>query len=130
MATNPSAKAKRTQTRGRTAREPSARDLIRQPHISASARLRFGCALCIKVTHPEFPPQEVVALLKHGQVQLNPILPGQVGTLILDGFPYTVLGYYTFSEQDAAYEDSLKECAFHLRENKVRRPKRRLRKKR
>jgi hypothetical protein len=126
MATNSNAKAKTTETRGRTAREPSARDLIRQPHITASARLRFECALFIKVTHPEYPPKEVVELLKHGQVQLDPIVPGQVGTLILDGFPYTVLGYYTFSEQDAAYEGGPKECAFHLRENKVRRLKRRL----
>jgi hypothetical protein len=130
MATNSSGKAKTTKTRGRTAREPSARDLIRQPHITASATLRFDCALFIKVTHAEYLPQEVMALVKHGQVQLDPIVPGQVGTLILDGFPYTVLGYYTFSEQDAVYEDGPKECAFHLQANKPRRPKRRVRKNR
>jgi hypothetical protein len=123
MARNSSAKAKTNETRGRMAREPSARDLIRQPHITASARLRFDCALFIKVTHPEYLPQEVVALVKQGQVQIDPLVPGQVGTLILDGFPYTVLGYYTFSEQEAAYEDDPKEYAFHMHENNARRPK-------
>ena len=129
MPTKSSAKAT-TGTSGRTAREPSARDLIRQPHITASARLRFECALCIQVTHPEYLPQDVVALVKQGQIQIEPLVPGDVGALILEGFPYTMLGYYTFSEQEAAFEDDLKQCAFHVQENKVRRPKRRLRKNR
>ena len=128
--TTPRTTRKRGKARGPSAPQPSPQDLIRQPDITASAKLRFDCALFIQVTHPEYPPQQVMALVKQGQVQLDPLAPGQVGTLILDGFPYTVLGYYTFSEQDAAYEDGPKECAFHLRENKARRPKRRLRKNR
>jgi hypothetical protein len=58
-------------------------------------------------------PHEVMALVNQGQVQLDPVAPGQVGTLILDGFPYTVLGYYTFTEQDAEYEEAARECSFH-----------------
>ena len=107
------AKLKKGKARGQSALQPNSHELIRQPDITASARLRFECALCIKVTHPEYMPHEVMALVKQGQVQLDPIAPGQVGTLILDGFPYTMLGHYTFLEQDAAYEDSPKACSFH-----------------
>jgi hypothetical protein len=104
---------KKDKARGRSATEPSPQDLIRKPDITASARVRFDCALFIQVTHPEYMPHEVMALVKQGQVQLDPMMPGQVGTLILDGFPYTVLGYYTFAEQDAEVEHGPKECAFH-----------------
>jgi hypothetical protein len=107
------ARIKKGKARGQSALQPSAHELIRHPHITASARLRFDCALCIKVTHPEYMPHEVMALVKQGQVQLDPIAPGQVGTLILDGFPYTMLGYYTFLEQDGAYEEGPKACSFH-----------------
>ena len=93
--------------------EPSPGDLIRKPDITAFASVRFDCEVFIKVTNPEYMPHEVMALVRQGQVQLDPIAPGQVGTLILNGFPYTVLGYYTFSEQDAEYQDRLKECSFH-----------------
>jgi len=102
------AKAKR-----RFAPQPSPRELIRKPDITATARVRFDCALYIKVTHPEYTPREVVALVKQGQVSLDPIAPGQVGTLILDGIPYTLLGYYTFLERDREYEDGPEE--FSLR---------------
>jgi len=99
--------------RSRAAPQPSPRDLIRKPDITAFARVRFDCAIYIKVTHPEYMPHEVMALVKQGQVQLDPLAPGQLGTLILEGFPYTLLGEYTFSEQDAEYEDGPKECKFH-----------------
>jgi hypothetical protein len=102
-----------TTTRKGKAREPSPHELIRKPDITAVAKVRFDCALFIKVTHPEYMPHEVMALVKRGQLQLDPIVPGQVGALILDGFPYTVLGYYTVSGQDAEYEDGPRECAFH-----------------
>jgi hypothetical protein len=106
-------KTKGGRARGRSASQPVAPELIRKPDITAVARVRFDCAVFIQVTHAEYMPHEVMALVKQGQVQLDPVPPGQVGTLILDGFPYTVLGYYTFSEQDAVYEDGPKECSFH-----------------
>jgi len=93
--------------------QPDSRDLIRKPDITAFAKVRFHCAIYIKVTHPEYMPHEVMALVKQGQAQLDPIAPGQVGTLILDGFPYTVLGYYTLSEQEAEYERGPDGCSFH-----------------
>jgi hypothetical protein len=97
----------------RFATQPSPRELISKPDITATARLRFDCALYIKVTHAEYTPQEVVALIKQGQVPLDPIAPGQVGSLILDGIPYTLLGYYTFADQGGEFEDGPKEVAFH-----------------
>jgi hypothetical protein len=75
--------------------------------------VRFTCGVFVRVTHPDFNPQEVVALLGQGQVQLDPLPPGEVGTLILDGFPYTVVGYYTFSAEDADYEQAPAGWAFH-----------------
>ena len=83
---------------------PTQSELMRAPDITATATLRLACGVCVRVTHPEYMPNEVVALIRQGHVQLEPVVPGQVGTLILDGFPYTVLGYYTFSEQNADYE--------------------------
>jgi non-ribosomal peptide synthetase component E (peptide arylation enzyme) len=68
--------------------------------------VRFTCSVYVRVTHPDYGPHDVLALLGRGQVQLEPLAPGQVGTLILDGFPYTVLGYYTFSAEDADYEQA------------------------
>jgi hypothetical protein len=103
----------RNKTKTDAPAEPSPRDLIRKPDLTASVRLRFDCALFVRVTHPEYLPHEVMALVRQGQVQMDPLPPGQVGTLILDGFPYTVLGYYTFLEQDAAYQDGPAECSFH-----------------
>ncbi len=97
----------------RPASEPSSRDLIHKPDVTAVARLRFDCALFVQVTHPEYLPHEVMALVKQGEVQLDPLPPGQVGTLILNGFPYTVLGYYTFVEQDGDFQDGLREYSFH-----------------
>jgi hypothetical protein len=99
--------------KARPTREPSPQDLIRQPDITAPATMRFRCQLFVKVTHPEYMAHEVMALVRQGQVELDPLAPGQVGTLILNGFPYTVVGYYTFSEQDAEYEEVPRECAFH-----------------
>jgi hypothetical protein len=95
------------------AREPSPEDLMRQPDVTAPAIMRFRCQLCVKVTHPEYLAHEVLALVRQKQVELDPLPPGQVGTLILNGFPYTVVGYYTFREQDAEYEGAPSECAFH-----------------
>jgi hypothetical protein len=103
----------KTATRKGKAREPRPHELIRKPDITAVARVRFDCTLFLRVTHPEYMPHEVMALVKRGQAQLDPTAPGQVGTLILDGFPYTVLGYYTVSEQGAEYEDGPRECSFH-----------------
>jgi hypothetical protein len=98
--TGPGGKARR-----RPAREPSHFDLVRQPDITAPARIRFDCELFVQVTHPDYMPREVIALVKQGQAQLDPIAPCQVGTLILNGFPYTVLGYYTFAAEDAEYDE-------------------------
>ena len=108
--------AKVAKARRRFAPLPSPVELIRKPDITATARVRFDCALCIKVTHPEYTPREVVALVKQGQVPLDPIAPGQVGTLILDGIPYTLLGYYTFLERDREYEAGPDE--FSLRDDR------------
>jgi hypothetical protein len=90
---------------------------MRGPDITATAAVRFSCGVFIKVTHPDYKPHEVVALLGQGQVQMEPLAPGQVGTLILDGFPYTVLGYYTFSAEDADYEQAPDRWAFHCTAN-------------
>jgi hypothetical protein len=97
----------------RPPREPSPQDLIRKPDITAPATMRFRCRLFVKVTHAEYLAHEVMALVRQGHVELDPLAPGQVGTLILNGFPYTVVGYYTFREQDAEYEEVPRECAFH-----------------
>jgi hypothetical protein len=85
---------------------PAPHDLMRRPDMTATAAVRFACGVYVKVTHPDYKPHEVVALLGQGQVQMEPLAPGQVGTLLLDGFPYTVLGYYTLSAQDAEFEQA------------------------
>jgi hypothetical protein len=90
----------------RPAPEPGPHDLMRRPDIKATAAVRFTCAVYVRVTHPDYKPQQVVALLGQGQVQMEPLAPGQVGTLILNGFPYTVLGYYTLSAEDAGFEQA------------------------
>src|SRR5262249_20869448 len=105
--------AARGKARNRPATEPNPMDLIREPDVTASAAVRFACTFFLKVTHPDYMPHEVMALVKQRQAQLEPIAPGQVGTLILDGFPYTVLGYYTLVEQEAEYETAPAECSFH-----------------
>jgi hypothetical protein len=86
--------------------QPGHHDLLRGPDLTAAATVRFTCGVYVRVTHPDYSPQEVMALLGQGQTQLEPVAPGEVGTLILDGFPYTVLGYYTFSAEDADYEQA------------------------
>ena len=106
-------KTKGGNAHGQPAQQPSPHDVIRKPDITAFASLGFECALYVKVTHPEYMPHEVMALVKQGQVQLDPIAPGQVGTLILEGFPYTVLGYYTFSEREAEFVEPPREPSFH-----------------
>jgi hypothetical protein len=88
---------------------------MRGPDLTAAATARFTGGVYVRVTHPDFSPQEVVALLGQGQAQLEPMVPGEVGTLILDGFPYTVLGYYTFSAEDADYEQAPAGWTFHRR---------------
>jgi hypothetical protein len=95
--------------------EPSAEDLMRQPDLTAPASMRFTCQLCVKVTHSEYMAHEVMALVQQGQIELDPLPPRQVGALILNGFPYTVVGYYTFREQDVQYEEAPGQCAFHGR---------------
>jgi hypothetical protein len=84
--------------------EPTHHDLLRRPDITTAVAVRFSCGVYLRVTHPDYRPPQVVALLGQGQVQMEPLAPGHVGTLILDGFPYTVLGYYTFSAVDADLE--------------------------
>jgi hypothetical protein len=107
------AKNKKTKPGKRPAQEPSLQDLIRQPDITAPATMRLRCQLFVKVTNPEYMAHEVMALVRQGEVELDPLPPGQVGALILNGFPYTVVGYYTFREQDAEYEEAPRECVFH-----------------
>jgi hypothetical protein len=92
---------------------PGHHDLMRAPDMTATAAVRFTCGVYVRVTHPDYKPHEVVALLEQGQVQMEPLAPGQVGTLILDGFPYTVLGYYTLSAEDARYEQAPAGWSFH-----------------
>ena len=92
---------------------PAPNDLMRGPDLTATAAVRFTCGVYVRVTHPDYQPQQVVVLLTQGQVQMEPLAPGQVGTLILDGFPYTVLGYYTFSAEDAGYEQAPDGWSFH-----------------
>jgi hypothetical protein len=92
---------------------PAPNDLMRGPDLTATAAVRFTCGVYVRVTHPDYKPQQVVALLGQGQVQMEPIAPGQVGTLILDGFPYTVLGYYTLSAEDASYEQAPAGWSLH-----------------
>jgi hypothetical protein len=104
---------KKPTKKARPPEQPGVPDVIREPDLTAPARLRFECELCIKVTHPEYLAHEVLALVRQGQVQLDPVAPGQVGTLILNGFPYTVLGYYTFVERDADFESGPQDCSFH-----------------
>jgi hypothetical protein len=99
--------------KARPAPEPGHHDLMRGPDMTATAAVRFTCGVYVRVTHPDYKPHEVVALLGAGQVQMDPIAPGQVGTLILDGFPYTVLGYYTLSAEDAGFEQAPAGWAFH-----------------
>jgi non-ribosomal peptide synthetase component E (peptide arylation enzyme) len=95
---------------------------MRGPDLTAAATVRFTCGVHVRVTHPDYSPEEVMALLGQGQTQLEPVAPGEVGTLILDGFPYTVLGYYTFSVEDADYEQAPAGWAFHGRaDDKARR---------
>jgi len=79
-------KPKSRNLQSQSAQQPSPRDVIRKPDIMAFASVGFKCALYVKVTHPEYMAREVMALVKQGQVQLDPIAPGQVGTLILEGF--------------------------------------------
>jgi hypothetical protein len=93
--------------------EPDHFALMRKPDVMAPATVRSTCTFFLKATHPEYMPHEIMALVKQGQAQLEPIAPGQVGALILDGFPYTVLGYYTLSEQDAEFEQPPTACSFH-----------------
>jgi hypothetical protein len=113
------AKSKKTKgaparmTKARLAAEPSHHDLMRGADMTATAAVRFTCGVHVRVTHPDYTPQQIVALLGRGQVQMEPVAPGQVGTLILDGFPYTVLGYYTFSAEDAGYEQAPDGWSFH-----------------
>lgn len=99
----------------RPTREPSPYDLMRAPDGRATATVRFGCELFVRVTHRDYLPHEVVALVRQGQVQMEPVAPGQVGTLILEGFPYTLLGYYTLAVQDASYEHAPDNWSFHGR---------------
>ena len=109
-------KTRRAAARGGEARptpQPGHHDLMRGPDLTAAATVRFTCGVYVRVTHPDYSPQEVMALLGQGQTQLEPVAPGEVGTLILDGFPYTVLGYYTFSAEDADYEQAPAGWAFH-----------------
>ena len=111
-------KTRRAAARGGKAQptpQPGHHDLLRGPDLTAAATVRFTCGLYVRVTHPDYSPQEVVALLGQKQFQLDPLPPGEVGTLILDGFPYTVLGYYTFSAEDADYEQAPAGWAFHGR---------------
>src|SRR5262249_29115819 len=63
--------------------------------------------------HPEYLAHEVLELVRQGEAQLDAVAPGQVGTLILNGFPYTVLGYYTFVERDTECTAGPTACAFH-----------------
>jgi hypothetical protein len=113
------AKSKKTnrttarRAKARPAAEPGHHDLMRGPDMTATAAVRFTCGVYVGLTHPDYKPQQVVALLGQGQVQMEPIAPGQVGTLVLDGFPYTVLGYYTFSAEDAGYEQAPDGWSFH-----------------
>jgi hypothetical protein len=107
------AAAKDGKAKARPAKEPSHYDLVREADVTATATVRFAGQVFVRVTHPEYMPHEVMALVRRGQVQLDPVAPGQVGTLILDGFPYTVLGYYTFAEQDAEYERAPDGWSFH-----------------
>jgi hypothetical protein len=97
----------------RPAPEPGHHDLMRGPHITATAAVRFTCRVYVRVTHPNYKPQEVMTMLAQGQARMEPQAPGQVGTLILDGFPYTVLGYYTLSAEDAAFEQAPDGWALH-----------------
>jgi hypothetical protein len=98
---------------------------MRGPDLTAAATVRFTCGVYVRVTHPDYSPQEVMALLGQGQTQLEPVPPGEVGTLILEGIPYTVLGYYTFSAEDADYEQAPAGWAFHGRaDDEARRPTR------
>jgi hypothetical protein len=90
--------------KARPTAEPTHHDLLRRPDITTAVAVRFSCGVYLRVTHPDYGPAEVIALLGQGQVQLEPLAPGHVGALILDGFPYTVLGYYTFSAVDADLE--------------------------
>jgi hypothetical protein len=92
---------------------PAPHDLMRRPDMTATAAVRFSCGVYVTVTHPDYKPHEVVALLGQGQAQMEPLAPGQVGTLLLDGFPYTVLGYYTLSAEDASYEQAPAGWAVH-----------------
>ena len=96
---------------------PAPNDLMRGPDITATAAVRFTCGVYVRVTHPDYQPQQVVVLLTQGQVQMEPLAPGQVGTLILDGFPYTVLGYYTVSAEDADFEQAPDGWSFHVTAN-------------
>jgi hypothetical protein len=109
-------KTRRAAARGGKARptlQPGHHDLLRGPDLTAAATVRFTCGLFVRVTHPDYSPQEVVVLLGQNQVQLDPLPPGAVGPLILEGFPYTVLGYYTYSAEDADYEQAPAGWAFH-----------------
>src|SRR5262249_39186193 len=99
--------------KARAAPEPGHHDLIRRPDITAPAVMRFTGGIYVRVTHPDYRPREVAELLRQGPVQPAPLPPGQVGPLILNGFPYTVLGYYTFWAEDADYEQAPAEWSFH-----------------
>jgi hypothetical protein len=86
--------------------------VIRGPDLTGSAALRFDCDVFVKVSHPDYLAHEVLELVRQRQVDMDPVAPGQVGTLILNGIPYTVLGYYTFVERDAECLEGPKDCSF------------------
>jgi hypothetical protein len=103
------AKDKRTKNIGgakkrRLFREPNHYHVMRNPHIIGVASMRLRGKVFMQITHPDYKPDHIIALVRQGEIDLEPIAPGEVGTLILNGFPYTVVGYYAFSVVDAEYE--------------------------
>jgi hypothetical protein len=88
----------------RTVREPSHYQVLRQPDITALAAVRFAGKVFVQLCHQDYTRADVTKLLRDGQIELDPIAPGQVGALVLNGVPYTVVGYYTFAAQEAEYE--------------------------
>jgi hypothetical protein len=85
-------------------REPSHYEVMRSPHLTGIASMRMRGKVFVQITHPDFKPDQIIELVRQGEIDMGPIAPGEVGTLILNGFPYTVVGYYAFSAVDAEYE--------------------------
>jgi hypothetical protein len=85
-------------------REPGHYDVMRNPHIIGVASMRMHGNVFVQIAHPDYTPNQIIALVRQGEIDLEPIAPGEVGTLILNGFPYTVVGYYAFSVVDAECE--------------------------